>query len=81
MVNYADAFGLQPFVNLTLQDSHVAALKYLHFHQQRSIGDLAVVKSEFVQESSMIFMTGERSGLQTHIAATESVSLCERMNC
>jgi hypothetical protein len=24
--------------------------------------------------------TGERSGLQTHIVATESVSLCVRMN-
>ena len=24
--------------------------------------------------------TGERSGLQTHIATTESVSLCGRMN-
>jgi hypothetical protein len=31
--------------------------------------------------SQRLIPTGERSGLLTHIAATESVSLCVRRNC
>ena len=46
MMNQVNPFGLQPFVNVTLQGLQVASLKYLHLHQQRFSGDLAVVKSE-----------------------------------
>jgi hypothetical protein len=39
-------------------------------------GKAAVNLRDFGQP---LIPTGKRSGLQTHIAATESVSLCERM--
>ena len=31
--------------------------------------------------SQRLILAGEQSGLQTHIATMESVSLCVRMNC
>jgi len=34
---------------------------------------------EVVAASQRLIPTGERSGLRTHIVATESVSLCARM--
>jgi hypothetical protein len=46
MMNQVNPFGFQPFVNITLQGLQVVALKYLHFHQQRSSGDLPVVKAK-----------------------------------
>ncbi len=48
VMNQVNAFGLQPFVNLTLQGRQVGSLEYLHFHSatlqwRPSCGQMRVV--------------------------------------
>jgi hypothetical protein len=54
VMNQVNAFGLQPFVNLTLQGLQVGSLEYLHFHSARFSGDPAVVKRELPLPSERI---------------------------
>jgi hypothetical protein len=49
MMNQVNPLGFQPFVNITLQGLQVVALKYLHFHQQRFIGDLLRSKQKKIR--------------------------------
>ncbi len=49
MMNQVNAFGLQPFINVTLQGLQIVTLKYLHFHHQRFIGDLLWSKQKKIR--------------------------------
>jgi len=63
----------QPAFEATGKDSRVAPSQSHHRRQTQR------VRLELGAVSQRLIPTGERSGLQTRIAMTESVSLCVRM--
>ena len=67
---------LTAFIELQAAIHRQLGLKYWE-----TIADNLIKAGSVGVASQRLILTGERSGLQTHIATTESVSLCTRMNC